>query len=329
MIVAIVFVCLVVATLMNAASIKRTAEQQPFGWQRSVAMAFAGPTYAVSHFLHFDRPREWIDSALGREPAGSTTAAVTTTTAPEPAADPPVAKTDLYANGDSMAFEIVPFYLRVTGQPDLPYEDENHLSAGLTRLEKFDYLNELPGLMEEYEPRVMLFTLGSNDNTDIRIDGERLVIFTPEWNDEYAKRTGAVMDMMTGPFERPLIWIGLPITDNPERDDWHQKLNEIYAAEADKRDSVEFIDIWEDFTDDDGNYATYLPNKNGDLVRMRRGDGVHFTAEGREQLAEILAPYITAALADSPIKPVGSDVGGPDTEDSAESSDSGNRQPAE
>ncbi len=48
---------------------------------------------------------------------------------------------------------------------------------------------------------------------------------------------------------------------------------------------VEFVDIYERFVDEDGNYTAYGPDLNGQNAQMRKGDGIHFTARGSDKLA--------------------------------------------
>lgn len=61
-----VVVAFIVATLLNAQTLLATAQRQPFGWQRSVAVAIASPIARTSTALGLDRPRNAVDAALGR-----------------------------------------------------------------------------------------------------------------------------------------------------------------------------------------------------------------------------------------------------------------------
>lgn len=65
-----VVVALVLATLLNAQDLLATAQRQPFGWQRSAAVAVASPIARASAAIGFDRPRNAIDAALGRTDTG-------------------------------------------------------------------------------------------------------------------------------------------------------------------------------------------------------------------------------------------------------------------
>lgn len=68
--IAAVVVALAVGTLLNAQDLLATAERQPFGWQRDVAVAFAQPVADLSAAVGLDEPRSAIDTALGRADEG-------------------------------------------------------------------------------------------------------------------------------------------------------------------------------------------------------------------------------------------------------------------
>ena len=55
---------------------------------------------------------------------------------------------------------------------------------------------------------------------------------------------------------------------------------------------AEFIDIYDKFVDEDGNYTQTGPDLNGAVVKMRKGDGLLFTTAGADKLAF----YVTQTL---------------------------------
>ena len=64
--VAIAFLCIALATLLNARGLRKTAVGQPAGIRRDAAMALTAPLVRVSHFLYLDRPRQELKGAIGR-----------------------------------------------------------------------------------------------------------------------------------------------------------------------------------------------------------------------------------------------------------------------
>jgi hypothetical protein len=61
-------------------------------------------------------------------------------------------------------------------------------------------------------------------------------------------------------------------------------LNDLYRSRADKAGII-YIDVWDGFVDEDGRYAQYGPDLEGQTRRLRAGDGVHFTTAGARKLA--------------------------------------------
>ncbi len=74
--VAVLLAALLLGAVMNASSLAATAERQPFGWQRSVAVAVVGPVEALAEVTGLGRVHAWLVEGLGgwfrpaiREPA--------------------------------------------------------------------------------------------------------------------------------------------------------------------------------------------------------------------------------------------------------------------
>jgi hypothetical protein len=71
--------------------------------------------------------------------------------------------------------------------------------------------------------------------------------------------------------------------------------NEFYRASAEKS-GAKYIDIWEAFADEAGQYSAIGPDVNGQTVRLRAGDGIHFTKAGARKLAHFVEPEIRRKL---------------------------------
>jgi hypothetical protein len=82
-----------------------------------------------------------------------------------------------------------------------------------------------------------------------------------------------------------VVWVGLPIARDETLSRRYAQLNRIYRSEARKRpDDVAFIDTWSLFETKDGTYSDYLPDRDGELVRMRAPDGVHLERAGGDRV---------------------------------------------
>ena len=67
-------------------------------------------------------------------------------------------------------------------------------------------------------------------------------------------------------------------------------LNDVFADQAENHPHVTFVDVWEQFTDEEGGYADEIAG-----VRLRTADGIHLTTTGSERLAELAFEPIASA----------------------------------
>jgi len=92
------------------------------------------------------------------------------------------------------------------------------------------------------------------------------------------------------------VWLGMPIVSSKSESEEFDLINRILYQEAKKRpNGAAYVDTWYQFADPKtGGYAEYLPNKSGELVKVRADDGVHFEAAG----GDIIARLVLKALND-------------------------------
>jgi len=104
-----------------------------------------------------------------------------------------------------------------------------------------------------------------------------------EWGELYSKR----VDEMIGVLKArgvPVFWIGLPALRGTRATSEMVYLNDIYRGRAEKA-GITYIDIWDGFVDDSGNYNNYGPDFEGQTRRLRAADGANFTRAGARKLA--------------------------------------------
>jgi hypothetical protein len=84
-------------------------------------------------------------------------------------------------------------------------------------------------------------------------------------------------------------------------------LDELYRERAEKAGII-YADIWDGFVDEQGRYAVQGPDFEGQIRRLRTGDGVHFTKAGAVKLASyvdrdlrrILSSHVTPVALPGP-----------------------------
>jgi hypothetical protein len=160
---------------------------------------------------------------------------------------------------------------------------DGHVATGLARPEVFNWPAHMLDVIAQNDPDAVVITLGSNDDQTLTGEGGVGPFGSPEWIDEYRRRVGGMMDVITGDGTRTLFWLGAPMMRNEERSETRYRIiNDIYIEEAAKRPGrVHYVDIYERFRDPNGSYTDFI-----DGVQIRTADGVHFTRAGGDQVAE-------------------------------------------
>ena len=141
---------------------------------------------------------------------------------------------------------------------------------------------------------VIVMMLGTNDRQPAIVDGKTLQPGTPDWNSAYTKRVMAI-DEAARARNVPLVWVGIPITKDDNFADAMAALNDIYREAAAKTGAI-YVDTWEAFSDDNGNFSSYGPDVNGQTVRLRSADGIFFTKAGARKLAHFVDAHVRRAL---------------------------------
>jgi hypothetical protein len=288
------------AVLLNAEGLHKSATIQPEGWKRDLALTFTEPLVSTSEAFLLDRPREGLKAVLGRSGDDEIDTGVAV---PEPAGEPttatpprekfsPEKKLRIWIAGDSLVVVPGQSLLRAIGgrsSMEATGEVDGRIASGLERPDAFNWFKHIPKQMKKERPRAVVLMFGGNDDhgfmtglpPGVTLDG----FAGPAWTEEYSRRVGGIMDTVTrnGAF---LVWIGLPITNDPGQTARFDTINGIVQTEASKRRGrVAYLDTYFFFAGDDGGYSEYLTNPSGTHVKMRADDGVHFERAAGDLIA--------------------------------------------
>ncbi|MFN8105676.1 MAG: DUF459 domain-containing protein [Acidimicrobiia bacterium] len=293
----VTFVALTLGLLLNADGIMRTAESQPAGWQRSASVALMKPVVAVSGGLGMNRLRSLIDGDRPQEESD----AVIVAPAPTIVADPLALAREadgVIIMGDSMANDMATPLSRDAEQQGItPISTVYKPATGLARPDEYNWPAKATKVLGAANPKAVVVQFGGNDGQDMAFeDGTRIRFGTDEWTAEYARRVGIMMDIVSGPWQRPVVWVGLPIPRASKVGDRFEIMNGIYESEAARRPNITFVDIYRTFADSGGSYADYLADPAGKTARMRAGDGIHMTLEGAKREASKVLPALEKSL---------------------------------
>jgi len=294
-------IALVVGALLNAPGIRKTALGQAVGLKRDVATFFADPLDDVSHSLYLDRPRAALQWAIGRSGDDDVDLTLPSPTLPATAGPPvatppkrafsPASPLSMYVTGDSLATTPGESLINLglaTGVISAFGPVDGHVGAGLARPEVFNWPAYLAEVIPPLNADVVALTIGSNDDQTLTGEGGVGPLLSPEWETEYRRRVGGLMDSVTGNGKTVLFWVGIPPMRNTERyETRYRYLNDIVKSEAEKRPGkVVWVDTEAVLSSFGGGYADYLENPDGSIVQVRAGDGIHFTRAGGDRIAE-------------------------------------------
>jgi hypothetical protein len=167
--------------------------------------------------------------------------------------------------------------------PSLKVVNKSKGLSGFVRTDIVDWSVDLQPLVDEFKPVYIVAMLGSNDRQQIRKDGQRLKKQTPEWLEAYTERVNNLGKALkdTG---INFAWVGLPPVRFKSMTKDFLQFNEIYGKAAASRRG-QFFDIWDGFSDAEGNYSRSGPDVSGQIVLLRAKDGINLTRAGKRRLS--------------------------------------------
>ncbi|MBI4923190.1 MAG: DUF459 domain-containing protein [Devosia nanyangense] len=213
---------------------------------------------------------------------------------PQPAA-PVIAKattaTRLAVFGDSLAVDLAKALERFyADDPNIVIVNQGVGSSGFVRPDFFDWGKTASEQVAANSFDIAVTIIGINDRQTLKLDDKSMKPLTPEWAGIYQARVGTFVSAIHTA-NKPLIWVGLPPMS---KSDYSTAMGQISAIQrlAAFSGGAEFVDIFDRFVDEDGKYSSYGPDLNGNRVKMRKDDGIHFTAAGADKLAFYLSQTI-------------------------------------
>ncbi|WP_454851641.1 SGNH/GDSL hydrolase family protein [Rhizobium binxianense] len=167
--------------------------------------------------------------------------------------------------------------------PGVVVETRSNISSGLVRDDYYDWPNQLLQFMDEVKPAIVVVMIGANDRQQMAINGSKEKFRTDTWFAEYQRRVLSFGKEVTDR-KIPLLWVGLPafVSDSMTAD--AAQMNQLYRKQVESVGG-EFVDIWDGFVDENGNFIVTGSDMNGQQVRLRSADGINLTPAGRRKLA--------------------------------------------
>jgi len=180
-------------------------------------------------------------------------------------------------------------------KPEIGIIDRARDASGLVRTDYFDWSKfAADHAASADKPDFVVIILGINDGQPMREGAETIDTLSDKWKDRYGARIEAVV----APFVAqhiPVAWVSLPPMRVDRANVQAVALNELFRQHAEKA-GAKFIDIYDAFADQDGQYDAFGPNVDGQQVKLRGSDGIHFTKAGSRKLANFLETEIRHAF---------------------------------
>jgi uncharacterized protein len=180
-------------------------------------------------------------------------------------------------------------------RPEVAISRKARENSGLVRSDFYDWVKGSQDLLASGEKiNVAVMLIGSNDHQAMRDGTASYEPHAPKWDEIYVARIEAIASQFRDK-KIPMIWVGLPIMKSDRSSKDALALNEMYKEHASKAGAI-YVDVWEAFGDDHGAYAASGPDVEGQVVRLRAADGIHFTKAGARKLAHFVEDEIKKVL---------------------------------
>ena len=202
----------------------------------------------------------------------------------------------LYVIGDFLAAGLataLPAALDEAASVEILQETRN--SSGLTRPDRYNWSRRISDIVNDGQPHIAVIMLGANDRQRIRTAGGFEPFGTDAWSATYRMRVDALLEKLSQK-KIAVYWMGLPIVADEEFRADYEQINSVIRERV-YLGGVKYIDTWNGFSDQFGNYSAFGPSVDGVTKRLRDNNGIGFTAEGNRKLAEFAASVIKRDLA--------------------------------
>ena len=198
--------------------------------------------------------------------------------------------------GDSLGVEAAEGLTQAfADKPEIGVIGRAHDASGLVRDDYYDWFKatgDLAAAKDKLDFVVVI--IGINDMQVLKDGAQTLDPLSDAWRDAYSQR----IERLVAPFRLahiPVAWVGLPPMRSERVNAQVVKLNELYKEHAEKA-GAHYVDIWDAFADDAGQYNAYGPDIDGQNAKLRAADGIHFTKAGSRKLAQFLDAEIRRAF---------------------------------
>jgi hypothetical protein len=180
-------------------------------------------------------------------------------------------------------------------------------STGLTRPDKFNWVDEVKRIGESFKPQLFVMSLGLNDRQSVVEHGKVTLENAPDYPARYKERVTAVLKSAADS-KASLLWIGLPAMREAAPDRDAREKNKYFAeaiaefAQGNgqqgsmQQATMQYVEPWKLNPSGEDKFASFGPDQKGRMIQIRASDGEHFSPAGDLLVAAYLLPRIVATL---------------------------------
>ena len=171
----------------------------------------------------------------------------------------------------------------VNDRPEVAISRKTKTNSGFVRGDFYDWVGQAPALLAKEKVTAIVVMLGVNDRQPLRDDQGAYEFRADRWRELYGKR---IEDFLVKLKDKnvPIFVVGMPSMRNPKLSTDVVYLNEI-LAERTRKVGGYYVDVWDGFVAESGDYMASGPALDGQTRRLRAADGIHFTKAGQRKLA--------------------------------------------
>ena len=155
--------------------------------------------------------------------------------------------------------------------------------SGFVRNDVKDWPADIAKHAEELKPIAIVFLNGMNDRQQMKLSTGRVAKLSEAWLAEYNIRTKSLANNIRSK-KIPLVWMGLPPVRSGKMSTDYRIFNDIYKSQAEAAGGT-YVDIWDGFTNEEGQFVSAGPDINGQIKRLRASDGINMNNTGKRKLA--------------------------------------------
>ncbi|MBX3523930.1 MAG: DUF459 domain-containing protein [Xanthobacteraceae bacterium] len=254
---------------------RQAAAQSPF----TIFERLFGPRYQPEQEKPEDRePKEREDPTLGTVYNSANSADADTKRQQKP-------EEYVVVIGDTLADQLAQGLAETffSERPEIAIIKKTRSSSGLVREDFYNWQKEAANIVANERATAFVVMLGLNDRQVLKDETGSHEIRSERWREIYAKR---VDDFLAKLKEKgtPVYLTGLPPTANQKLSADMEYINDILRERA-ARAGMLYIDVWEGFVDEQGQFVSSGAAMDGQTRRLRVSDGIHFTRAGARKFA--------------------------------------------